>query len=368
MQNQAQSNNTFSLMIKKGLIYVDKTQDIYNLYAQKDRYHFLARPRKFGTSLLVSTLKELFSGNRELFKGLWIATSDFPFERYPIVHIDFSALEQRTPKDLIFSINAHLTSIARSYDIDIDHITTFEDTFRQLISQLAQLNSVVLLVAKYNYPLLAHITNPAVAEENQQILTSFYDVIKSLDAHFRAIFITGSTKYGKEALLSGLNPWDISENPQFATLVGFTEDEITHYFSDTLQCFLITRGISKKELLSEMKDWYGGYRFSTNDIQVYNPYSVISYLTNQRCANYWLDSETIHFLEDALKGDPPTLEDLESPVMTSIFSSFEVGNIPTLPLLYQAGYLTISSHERLGNDDIFTLGFPNKEIKQSKIL
>ena len=260
MRHLARDVSTFSLMIKENYIYVDKTKDIYNLYAKKDRYHFLARPRRFGKSLLISTLKELFSGNRELFKGLWIDTSDFPFDEHPVVQFDFSALAHRTPEELIISLHNRLNEIAKSYGIDITHIKMFEDKLTVLITKLAERNSVVLLIDEYDHPLLKHINNIPLAQENQKILKSFCEVIKSLDAHLRAIFMTGITKFAKTSLFSGLNNvWDISESPQFATLLGYTEDEIIHYFTDALEDFAQQKSSSKQELLSEMKSWYNGY-------------------------------------------------------------------------------------------------------------
>ena len=367
MRYLARDVSTFSLMIEGNYIYVDKTQDIYNLYAKKDRYHFLARPRRFGKSLLISTLKELFSGKKELFKGLWIDSSDFAFEEHPILHFDFSSIAHRSPEDLNTSLHKRINDIAKSYDIDISNIDTFEDKLTELIPKLAERNSVVLLIDECDYPLLKHIKNIPLAKENQKILKSFYEALKSLDAHYRAIFITGVTKFAKTSLFSGFNNLrDISESSQFATILGYTEEEIKHNFKDALEDFSRESNSSLPDLLLEMKNWYNGYRFSKKDIRVYNPFSVVYYLKDQECANYWFGSGTPSFLVEVLKEDHLILYDLEdSAILTSSFDAFEVGEVPTLTLLYQAGYLTIKTYEKVLNNDTYILGFPNEEIKRS---
>ncbi len=328
---------------------------------------FWHRPRRFGKSLLISTLKELFSGNRDLFKGLWIDSSDFAFEEHPILYFDFSSLAHQTPDDLNKSLNVRIDSIAKAYGIDISGIDTFEDKLTELVPKLAERNSVVLLIDEYDHPLLKHIKNISLAKENQKILMSFYEVLKSLDAYYRAIFITGVTKFAKTSLFSGFNNLrDISESPQFSTILGYTEEEITHNFSKALEDFSKKSGSSIQDLLLEMRQWYNGYRFSKKDVRVYNPFSVVYSLKDQKCANYWFGSATPSFLVEILRKDLLILYDLEdSAVLTSSFDAFEVGEIPTLTFLYQAGYLTIKIYEKILNSDTFILGFPNEEIKRS---
>lgn len=361
----ARDVSSFPLMIRENYIYVDKTEDIYNLYATKDRYHFLARPRRFGKSLLISTLKELFLGNKELFKGLWIEKSDFQFTEHPLLHFDFLSIAHDTSKDLNASLITVIDEMAKQYDIDISGLNTFVDKLRVLVKKLAKTNAVVILIDEYDHPLLKNIKNLPIAEENQKILKSFYDVIKSLDAYLRAIFITGVTKFAKTSFGCN-NLRDISESPEFASILGYTVDEINHYFSDALTSFTKEKKVPLTTLKAEMKTWYNGYRFSEKDLRVYNPYSVVYYLKDQKCANYWFSSGTPSFLVKVLKEDPLALYNLEdSAVQTSSFDAFEVGEVPTLTLLYQSGYLTIKKYERIFNQDTFILGFPNEEIKLS---
>lgn len=367
MSYLARDVSSFPLMIQGDYIYVDKTQDIYNLYATKDRYHFLSRPRRFGKSLLISTLYELFSGNKKLFNDLWISRSDFAFEEHPILHFDFSAIAHRSPEDMLSSLHERIDDIGEAYGVSVSHKKTFESKLTYLIPKLGERNSVVLLIDEYDHPLLKHIKNIPLAKENQKILKSFYEALKSMDVHYRAIFIIGVTKFAKTSLFSGFNNLrDISESPQFASILGYTEDEILHYFKDAVESFAKNSSCFIKDLRAKMKRWYNGYRFSTNDVRVYNPYSIVYYLKDQKCANYWFGSGTPSFLVEVLRENPLILSSLEdSALLTSSFDTFEVGEIPTLTLLYQSGYLTIKTYRRVLDNDTFTLGFPNEEIKRS---
>ena len=359
MKYLARDVQSFSLMIRE--------QYIYDLYATKDRYHFLSRPRRFGKSLLISTLKELFQGNRELFKGLWIDESDFPFAKHPVIHLDFSSIAHRSAHDLEISIHARLDECAQLYAIDLGGLITFEDKLNRLIPRLADSNPVVLLVDEYDHPLLKHITDTQVAEDCQQILKSFYDGIKALDGYFRAILITGVSKFSKTSIFSGLNTLqDISEHPKFACLLGYTESEIKFYFQEALADFMLKKNRTEAELLEEMKKWYNGYRFSIEDIRIYNPFSLIYYLKDQYLANYWFASGTTSFLVEILKENPTLLVGIEDQIISaSSLGSFDIGCMPDITLFYQTGYLTIKSYERMCETDTFTLGFPNEEVKRS---
>lgn len=221
MQYLARDISTFKEMIRKGYLYVDKTKAIYDLYAFKDRYHFLSRPRRFGKSLLISTLKELFEGNRELFSGLWIDQSDFEWNMHPIVNFDFSTIAHRSPEALEISLKDRLFEIADHYQIVIEKKLTLEDQLRVFIKKLAEINKVVILIDEYDQPLLAHLDDLDVAHENREILHAFYKVIKGSDAHIRAIFITGVSKFSKTPVFSEIgNINDISMNPIGSKLLG----------------------------------------------------------------------------------------------------------------------------------------------------
>jgi hypothetical protein len=218
--------SNFTTMIEENYVYVDKTEHIYNLFKGGTRYHFLSRPRRFGKSLLISTLKELFEANRELFKNLWIATSDYQWTKYPVVHLDFSAIDHKTAEELELSLRWTLEYIAHQHLIDITLAPTLGTKFRFLIEQLAaqyEHNQVVVLIDEYDKPILDNITNVQEAQAQQVILKSFYDVLKSVDKYLRAIFVTGVTKFTRTSIFSGLNNLnDITMAPEAATLLGYT--------------------------------------------------------------------------------------------------------------------------------------------------
>ncbi len=367
MKFLARDVSTFSTMINEKYIYVDKTQHIYNLYTTKDRYHFLARPRRFGKTLLISTLKELFGGNKELFQGLWIAKSDWPFKKHIVLHLDFSTIAHRTTSDLETSIHDRLDEMAKLHGFDVNQKQTFEDKINILIPKLAEVNPLVLLVDEYDHPLLKHIGDQEIASANQKVLKSFYEAIKGQDAYFRAIFITGVSKFSKTSIFSGLNNLqDISEKPAFAHILGYTLEEIEYNFKEAVEAFAAARQVECRFIMNEMHFWYNGYRFSAQDIKVYNPFSVLNYLKDQKLANYWFSSGTPTFLIEVLKSDPSALFDLENSIVdANTFNAYEIGDIPTLTLLYQTGYLTIKKYENLFDTDTFTLGYPNEEVKRS---
>lgn len=339
----AQDVSSFSLMIKTDYIYVDKTRQIYNLYRERNRYHFLARPRRFGKSLLISTLHELFTGNRELFKGLWIDSSDFEFTQHPVIHLDFSALQHESEQALRASLSARLYTIAQEYKVDIEPLEEIKDLLSELIPKLAEINQVVLLIDDYDHPLLSYIPqNPALARANLKVLTEFYDAIKGYDAHFQAIFVTGVTKPPK-GTISGFNIYhDISEDKEFSDLLGYTEEEIDHYFKEALQAYSKEKSCSIQSIKSDMKDWYLGYRFSGDERKVYNPYTILCFLEDKRIAPYWFDSDTSTFLIELLSKDPLALYNIEDKAINASSLIFwDNGSIPIIPILYQTGYLTI---------------------------
>jgi Predicted AAA-ATPase/PD-(D/E)XK nuclease superfamily len=336
------------------------------LYAEGNRYHLLTRPRRFGKSLLISTLSELFKGNKELFKDLWIAQSDFAFVKHPVVQLDFSGMSHSSPQSLENALAEHLVRIGKYYNIELDEKRRIKELVTDLVPQLAQINEVVLLVDEYDHPLISYVNkNDTLALENQTVLKDFYDAIKSLDIYFRAIFITGVTKFSKTSIFSGFSTLtDISESPKFATLLGYSEEEVSHYFGAKISEFSIQKGVPEGEIRSDMRQWYDGYRFSTSETKVYNPFSIVSYLQDMVLANYWFDSGTPSFLIQLLNKDPMILHDIEGKsIDASRLKSWDIGSTPTIVILYQAGYLTIKSYSMPFKTISYTLGYPNEEVR-----
>lgn len=358
--------SSFPTMIQENYIYVDKTHTIYNLYATGDRFFFLSRPRRFGKSLLISLLKELFSGNKELFRDCWIGKSDFTFTKHPIIHLDFSAIAHRSPDDLESSLRDWLDDIAREYGVELPQKKTLEDHFRALIKELATINKVVLLVDEYDHPLLKHIHSLEIAEKNREILRSFYEVAKGLSGYFKSIFITGVTKFSKTSIFSGINNLiDITLHPESSELLGYTKNEIEHYFTATISDFAEKKGQSSSTILLEMKNWYNGYAFSREtEKKVYNPFSVLYYLKNQSRENYWFESGTPSFLITLLKTQYTDLQDIDTIELSKdSLGTFDIGNIPLITLLFQTGYLTIVGYNT--NAETYKLDYPNLEVEES---
>jgi hypothetical protein len=357
--------STFRTMRTQNYVYVDKTQYIYNLFSGGLRLYFLSRPRRFGKSLLISTLKELFLGNRELFKGLWIDSSDYQWITYPVIHLDFGTIAHDTAENLRKSLSVRLQEIASEYNISTTGLTTLNDQIIFLIKQLAKINPVVILIDEYDKPILDHISDLKKAYEIRQVIAEMYDTIKGMDAYIRASFITGVTKFAKTSIFSGMNNVnDITSEPVSAQLLGYTQEELIHYFGDYIDVISHNQGTTRDDTLDTIKQWYNGYRFSELPIKVYNPFSTMHYFFKQKLANYWFKSGTPTFLMHLIRNQYIDLEDIPTAsIKADSLDTFDISNIPLIPLLYQTGYLTIDDYN-LKNNKV-TLCYPNYEVEES---
>jgi len=357
--------STFSTMMTENYVYVDKTEHIYRLFSGGSRLYFFARPRRFGKSLLISTLKELFLGNRELFKGLWIDSSNYQWVKHPVIHLDFANIGHETPEDLKKNLSHHLHKIALEYNIDLSSAPTVQAELNDLIKQLAQTNKVVILIDEYDKPILDHISDLEKANSMRKTIAGMYDTIKSMDAYIRAIFVTGVTKFAKTSIFSGMNNLnDISFDKQSAQLLGYTQEELIHYFTPYIDSISKSENRSAEEVLADMKQWYNGYRFSELPTRVYNPFSIMYYLSKGKLTNYWFKSGTPTFLIHLIKKQYIDLEQIPTAAIKSDYlDTFEIDNIPLIPLLFQTGYLTIDEYN-LKNNKV-TLKYPNYEIEES---
>ncbi len=353
------------MMIRDDYLYVDKTRTIYELIEAK-RFYFLSRPRRFGKSLLVSTLKSLFLGQRELFKGLWIeASSNYSWQEHPVISLDFSDLDSESPTALKQTLSYTLQTTAELQGIDVSTAPSPGLKLKKLVTELAKSNRVVILIDEYDYPILSALATPTIAEENRNVLKNFFSVLKGLDGYLRAIFVTGVTKFSKSSLFSGLNNLnDLTMDKAAATLLGYTEEEIVDFFSPYIEIIAQERNQTFENILQEMKYWYNGYRFSAKEIKVYNPYSVLNYLFEKEQHNYWLETGTPTFLIPLLRKQYRSLDNLKTVELSSeALGTVEVADIPAITLLYQTGYLTISGYDELAK--LYTLDFPNAEVKDT---
>ncbi len=351
----------FKKIITGDYLYVDKTQLIYQLITTGE-YYFLSRPRRFGKSLLVSTLAELFVGNRELFKNLWIEQSDYSWQMHPVIKIDFSRVDYSSIKRLEKSLSKQLYSIAKKYHVIVEKTDSVKDLFDDLIQALATINTVVILIDEYDKPILDYVHDPIQANVRRDILRNFYLVIKASDQLIRFAFLTGVTKFSKTSIFSGLNNLeDISLDEEYAMFLGYTNEELNNYFVPYIKVLAQKDVKNSSNIIGELRRYYDGYSFARNSLPVFNPYSVLSCLKKKSWANYWFESGTPTFLIKLLKTGNYSLDRIYQPIMSANeLGAFEPSDIKITALLYQAGYLTITNYNKDTKD--YTLDFPNHEV------
>ncbi len=343
-------------------IYIDKSELFYNLITTL-KYCFLSRPRRFGKSLLVSTLGELFSGNKELFQGLWIYDK-IDWQKYPVIRIDFSQIPYKQIP-LADGINLELRKFAQTYDIILDSIDN-KYNFRILIEEISkkQNSQVVILIDEYDKPIIDYLGKDLdLAEENRDTLKNFYSIIKPMDSYLKFVLLTGVSKFSKVSIFSDLNNLsDLSQDDKFAYLLGYTETEIEANYGDYLDLIQDKLQLSRFELMQAIKTWYNGYSWNGTDF-VYNPFSLLNFLHYQAFRNFWFDSGTPTFLVDYIKQNLIDPEELNQSMVTdTFFSKFDLNNLDITSLLFQTGYLTIREQDING---ISYLDYPNKEVRIS---
>ncbi len=357
---------SFENIINEGFIYIDKTSKIHTLVTQ-GKYYFLARPRRFGKSLLISTLTAFFMAKRNLFKGLWIDQME-NWEQHPVIHIDFSALSHCTSDDLYYSLQRYLQKIATDYGQETLDTGSIQESIIDLIKKLAQVNKVVILIDEYDHPIVSHLHEIEIAKSNRTILRNFFTAIKSQDAHLRFLFLTGISKFTQVSLFSGLNNLnDITLNDYYADLLGYTEEEIRNNFSDHLKSIVLKLQNDQKDeeqLIMEMRSWYNGYRFSPESNSVYNPFSVLKYLDEGRLRSYWFDTGTPSFLIQLIEQRDFPIQFLDHAIVgEASFSNYDIESLQPFPLLFQTGYLTIRNYFK--DENSYLLDFPNCEVKMA---
>ncbi|MEZ4869060.1 MAG: AAA family ATPase [Caldilineaceae bacterium] len=358
------SSYTLRDILEGGYVYVDKTRDIYELIRYSKGAYFLARPRRFGKSLMISTLYEIFQGNKELFQGLWLYTSDYQWQSYPIIRLDFGRYGVNSAANLVQILDYFLEEIAQQHGITLRGFD-YQSRFDNLIQQLGRERKVVILVDEYDKPLIDNLTNLPEAIAMRNILRNFYGVIKAMDQYLRFVFITGITKFSKVGVFSAMNNLDdITMAPRFATSLGITEEELTHYFQEHLTAFATATRTTEAELREKMRDGYDGFCFVENCDNVYNPFSTLQLFHHQRFANFWFETGTPTFLINLLKENEYPVEQLEELWLSELsFSTFEIDALLIVPLLFQTGYLTIKGYE--AERQRYLLSYPNTEVKNA---
>ena len=349
-------------------VYVDKTQEIYNLVSTGSVY-FLSRPRRFGKSLLCSTLVSLFEGRKELFEGLWIETSDWQWKKHPVIHISFARIMRKTPDDLRIYLCKALVLIGKKYGNQLPESDAPGYLLQLLVEELAQQNRVVIIIDEYDKPILDHITNVSVARQMREILREFYEAIKDLDQYLSLVFITGVTKFSKTSIFSGMNNLDdVTFDEEAATLCGFTYDDLKDQFGPWIQRLADRVKLTSEQTIEQMQIWYNGYRFDKLGaaFRVYNPFSLLHVLKKRDFANYWFETGTPTFLLTLIEEkNYPAIEMNNVRVAGSDMKTYEVDNIDLYVLLQQTGYLTIVDYD--ADSDNYTLSYPCREVAQSLI-
>ena len=354
----------FESLRRDGYFYVDKTAKIYEL-AKTGRYYFLSRPRRFGKSLLVSTLEAYFQGKRELFEGLAIEGLEKEWKDYPVIHLDLNAKKFDTEEDLIRLIDRQLLvyeSVYGSVPTDV----TIDDRFVSLIRNAAEKSGerVVILVDEYDKPMLQAIGNDGLQSQYRNTLKAFYGVLKSMDGYIKFALLTGVTKFGKVSVFSDLNNLeDISRNKYYADICGISEEELLKNFSDDIQELASANGQSFDQACEQLRTDYDGYYFCPGSIGIYNPFSLLNTLKSRQYGSYWFETGTPTYLVELLKKHKYDLYRMAHEKTTSdVLDSIDASSTNPIPVIYQSGYLTIKGY--IPEPRIYELGFPNREVEE----
>ena len=354
----------FEKLRSDNYLYVDKTEYIYNLVNDYS-YVFLSRPRRFGKSLLSSTLKCYLEGKKDLFEGLKIMNLEEKWEQHPVLHFDFSGLSNITIDKLENSLHLQLSHFEGVYGKNPDEKypnERLEGLIRRAYEKTG--HKVGLIIDEYDAPLLDVLHIPDKLEGVRGEMTNFYSPIKKSDQYLKFVFLTGITKFSQLSIFSKLNNLtDISMFPQYSAICGITQQELERDFKEPIVEFSKILNISEEALKSLLKNNYDGYHFSEDLTDVYNPFSLISAFGNKRIYAYWFASATPTFLVNYIKEHPIDETKLDS-ITTLPIDDFNVSpevSHESLPLLYQSGYLTIKDYDK--ETQLYTLGYPNKEVK-----
>ena len=347
---------TFRKVREENCYYVDKTAFIERLVASGTHY-FLSRPRRFGKSLFLDTLKELFEGNEALFKGLHVHAGWTWGEPHPVVRLDFAGGGYKETASLRANVAAQLDRLERASGVQ-PRYDTAPERFGHLIISLHERTGrrVVVLVDEYDKPILDVLDTPAVARANRDFLRSLYGVIKASDAHVRFTFVTGVSKFSKVSLFSDLNNLtDVTLDRRYSAICGYTESDLDTVFAPELD------GLDR----ARIREWYNGYRWRGEE-KVYNPYDLLLLFDSGEFKAHWFETGSPAFLVDTLFERRVSTVSLAGMVGTEeLLSAFDVEHIGTEALLFQTGYLTITEEEELDGELLYRLGYPNREVRQS---
>ena len=369
----------FSDLRRNGFIYVDKTHFVADLVSAS-KYYFLSRPRRFGKSLFLSTLKAYFEGKKKSFEGLYLEKWEEAqaaqegreeWQQYPVLYLDLNAKNYESRENLENVLDRHLSIWENKYGVKEKRVD-LEDRFQSLLRYIYETThqQVIVLVDEYDKPLLLTLEEGLedLNNEYRRILKGFFAVLKSGDPYLRFVFLTGVSRFSKISLFSDLNHLnDISLNRDYSSVCGITEEELKSNFQPEIKALSESEQLTYEETLEKLKQTYDGYLFIEGGEHVYNPFSLLNVFSDRMFFDYWFQSGTPTFLVQYLKKAHFYLPDLENNVEIDLSSlnNFKVNVGSPIPILYQAGYLTLKSYNR--RSGLYSLGYPNNEVKYGLI-
>ena len=330
---------TFENMREGNYLYVDKTEYLWKLVNNPQSMFFFSRPRRFGKSLTLSTLKAIFQGKKELFKGLYIENQQYDWKPYPVIHIDMGSNASSTQEDLKEELISNINSIAEELKVELTE-TLYNKKFEELVKKLYKREGkVVILIDEYDKPILNNIQNENI-EKLQAVMKGFYSVLKTCEPYERFVFITGVGKFLKVSIFSDLNNLtDISMSDDYATMCGYTEKELNENFQSHLLEASEYQKIEYNTFLQKIKRWYDGYKFSIEGENVYNPVSFTKFIENHGYfKNYWFETGSPSILMKLIKTKDVNIEEVINNVYSEdSFTAYMPQKIAFIPLMYQTG-------------------------------
>ena len=357
----------FEKIRNDGYLYIDKTALMYQM-VKTGSYYFLSRPRRFGKSLLISTLEAYFQGKKELFTGLAVEGWEKDWIKYPILHLDLNIEKYDTPESLDNILEKSLTAWEKLYGAEPSE-RSFSLRFAGIIERACKQagQRVVILVDEYDKPMLQAIGNEKLQKQFRDTLKPFYGALKTMDGYIKFAFLTGVTKFGKVSVFSDLNNLDdISMRKDYVEICGVSDQELHENLDIELHEFAETQGLSYDKLCTKLKEYYDGYHFTHNSIGIYNPFSLLNAFKYKEFGSYWFETGTPTYLVKLLKKHHYDLERMaHEETDAQVLNSIDSESTNPIPVIYQSGYLTIKGYdERFG---IYRLGFPNREVEEGFI-
>lgn len=369
MKRLAIGTQSFEKLINNDSLYIDKSRQIYQLVTEGNSY-FLSRPRRFGKSLLLSTLESLFSGEKELFKDLWIAKSDYNWKKFPVIKINMPSCASINSENSLDSIlQGKLQRIACKHGIELKAMPAAQMLENFILSLSAKGQKVVILIDDYDRAIVDHIGNPETLQINRVILKDFYSVLRELDEHIHFSMLVGITNLARVSLFSNFsNLNDISLHKGYGSILGFTHEELLSSFNIYLNEIGLHLSLGRDTLMENIHKWYGSYRFGDSSQQVYNPWSILKLMHEQEFKDYWFNTGSISLMAKLIRESNYSLSELESPSASSgLLNRLDLNNMGLVPLMYQTGYLSINNLHHRKNKVSYDLAYPNLEVEQSFI-